>query len=151
MTLFALATIILFSVLGSAPVVAPNADAQCLRSPIHLGTDNIPSSNDRLTSVVDMTAFVSPRSGRAVAWVYQNRLGQQWLQTNMEESSILRDALSPAQYARYAKGDPRLGEGSTIVRVMPRDVAVFTKSLARLRIERQRCFSGAFSNRHFDG
>ncbi len=98
-----------------------------------------------------MTAFVSPRSGRAVAWVYQNRLGQQWLQTNMEESNILRDALSPAQYERYAKGDARLGEGSTIVRVMPRDVAVFAKSLAQHRIEWQRCFSGAFPRQHFDG
>ena len=141
MTLFAYAMAVLLFLVAPVPVVEPKVDAQCLQSPVHLGTDNVPNSNETSTSIIDIAAYVLPQSGKPVAWLYKNRLGQRWLQTNLRERSTLRGALAPTQYARYTRGDVRLGEGSNIVRVMSRDLAALGTSLARSGIQSRRCFS----------
>jgi hypothetical protein len=127
----------------AAPVVAPRIDAQCLQSPLRLGTDNIPNSNDSSTTIVDIMAFVIQPSGKPIAWVYKNRLGQQWLQTNLSEKATLKQALPSAQYARFAQQDRYLDKGSIIVRVKPLDLTDFRRSVSPLGIQPQRCFSGS--------
>ncbi len=77
-----------------ALVTAPKPDASCHGSPVHLGTDNIPTTaSDRATTVVDMWYVAKEPSDSALFWIYQVGSGQRWVQENREASEVhLADA-----------------------------------------------------------
>jgi len=46
------------------------ADAQCVGSPAHLGTDNIPADGGKGTSIINMWVYQRPNRSNAEAWLY---------------------------------------------------------------------------------
>lgn len=143
------AIVYLLGYFAPAMPVSPRPDLRCLRSPFHLGTDNIPMTNETRTSVIDMWAFVNPHSHEAVAWLYKTRTKQQYLQTNLRERAALEKALTSVQYERYTKQTPPDEEVSDVVRVTPRALISVANSLAKSSILRRSCFTRELPSRYF--
>jgi hypothetical protein len=70
-------------------ILAPKADATCHGSPMHLGTDNIPStSSARETTIINMSFVAKAPSDPAQFWISETENGKKWVQANAPEAAI---------------------------------------------------------------
>ena len=74
-------------------------DKRCEGSPFRLGTDNIPVSNSKATTVVNIWAF-GARDEKPVGWLYKTEEQRWWFQANWTSTLRLRRVLTSALYRR---------------------------------------------------
>jgi hypothetical protein len=121
--------------------VAPKEDAQCLGSPFHLATDNIPLSNDYATSIINEWAFVDKRSGDVTLWLYKTDENKYWIQSKLSALSLLRRKLDASTYNRVSRTKDPSFTGSIPVQVSPKELSALETKLKLGGVYKQACFS----------
>ncbi|HET9030059.1 MAG TPA: hypothetical protein VFN49_07780, partial [Candidatus Aquilonibacter sp.] len=113
----------------------------CYNSLGVIGTSNIPVSNGRDTSVVNIWAYVANADAKAAAWVYKNAAGQYWAQIDHEHVQIVRSAF-PKRTA-----DALLRGATTEMNSIPYRISAadaLDLSFKKAGIYRQPCFTKDF-------
>jgi hypothetical protein len=123
----------------------PTTDAQCLKSPARLGSDNLPpSSETRATTIIDITAYVNDDETPLV-WVYRTYSNQLWVQANFGNTSGLQSALVPHQYQLLTRDHRSYDRAGIPTRLSSSQLLLLKNSLVRHGARLQRCFSEKYT------
>lgn len=135
--------VLLASSATSAHAMSPLPGQRCLKSPMALGTGNLPANSDPKTTVVNAKAYFTEKDG-AVGWVYLTLSHQWWFQARDVSKTDVATALRREGLHRLADriSDSRGNlSGSGTFPVPGNDLRPIEKAMARLGARRWICFS----------
>jgi hypothetical protein len=122
--------------------VAPYPDKQCMGSPVHLGTDNIPLNGDpRASSVMDIHAIALARTSPAIAWIYVTENGRNWLQGSVLERPAFLAALKGSPTYAVMQKQRVEHDGLAPMLVTPADLREVNRAATEHGFSLQQCFT----------
>lgn len=118
-------------------------DKRCMGSPFGLATDNIPMTNEKATTIINIWALRSSQ-GASVGWLYKNESKQYWFQGNWRYVATLRSALTPKLFQRLIVVPKKAVGGPSLppARLSSTEVGPLRIALQRSGIAREGCFRG---------
>lgn len=127
---------------------SPFPDKQCMGSPGHLGTDNIPDTSSRGSTIVDIAALGKRPSEAPLAWIYTTFDHHLWVQANVENRSTLLRVFGSSVLGRKLASVPIIRDGTRPIFVNGLQKQQFLTALKAQGYVRLQCFSRTLSSRY---